>query len=286
MADLTTWLVGFVVFVLFVLYLIKPKPIKGIPLGGKYHWLLGNAPFVYNNLHRFFDFHVEATERLNKTWQLSFPGKNVLKLVDSETIEHVLKTKMDIYSKTLTELDKDMWQELTGRDGFLIAHGKAWNGIRKNISWMFSGKIIREVMFGHFLKNAKIVCGHIENLKAGETIDMQELFLRYTMDSFCEFALGVGPNALKGGMDEFSEAFDRIQHTVFERRIDMPFIYRLKQLFQVKREVQAKKDQATIDNFIYPIIDIFAVKVSLLHSYANFINLLLHCRYYKVERDS
>jgi hypothetical protein len=236
---------AFFLFALLLVY-IRPKPLKGIPLGGPMHWAFGHYPWVLGNLAKdqFLTFQVEMTEKYQRTWQLVFPfNKVVVKVVTPECIQHVVKTNMDNYAKAVTKLDIDMWQELIGREGMLISYGQDWVQKKKKVIWIFSVKMIREVMMDRFLKNAQIVCDKFAALKSGESIDIQDLFLCYTMDSFCEFALGVNTNSLTGGMNEFSHAFDDLQHILFLRYMDRPILFAMKKFFRVERERRAKADQ-------------------------------------------
>lgn len=244
----------------FAAWWFKPRPFPNVPQPGPLHPALGHTKILLANLERFFDWNLEVSERIGSTWQLAFPGKRVLKIHDPKNIEYVLKTKMNNFVKSYRPLDRDRWQELTGRQGMLIAHGKGWNVMRKTASFLFSARVQRDVMFGCFLKNGHIVLDLLEKQARGapgEALDMQEMFFNFTMDSFCEIAFGFSANCLSGSgeMHEFGAAFDRLQHIVFDRRIEFELIYRAKKLFKSAREQQAAKDQATIDKFIYAVVD-------------------------------
>lgn len=198
------------------------------------------------------------SQKFGRTWHVAVPGRTNFKLVDGKCIEHVLKTKHDNYVKILSPFDRTIWFEITGNDGLLMLQDQKWKSGRKVASHLFSTKVLAGHMEAVFLKNGRLLLDRLDKVEKGKAVDMQDLFFRYTMDSFCEIAYGISPNSLVADGDKpsaFSQAFDRMQMRIVARRIEPSFIAKIKLALRLTAdEKQAKEDEKTINDFIYPAV--------------------------------
>lgn len=92
-------------------------------------------------------------------------------------------------------------------------------------------------------------------METNQSIDMQDLFFRFTMDSACAIFYGFCPDSLITGDTEFSVAFERVQERIFTRRsVEPPWLTKIKKLVGTADERQAAADMAALDKYIYPAI--------------------------------
>lgn len=266
----------FVGFVLYVIWTLKPKPLPGIPHPDGYSNFFGDVLTIKKNVHRFLDWHVEVSEKTGGTWQITVPGRqNNLKISNPACIKHILKDNIDNYEKIRVPFDNRIFYELTGNNGLLMLCGKEWKAVRKPVSHLFSSNVLNKHMTAVFIKNAGRV--HNKLVKLGEkSIDMQDIFFRYTMDSFAEIAFGDSPDGLLQEEEpEFSLAFDRIQHRCIMRRIEPEFLFRLKLMFGSADEKQMKKDHATVNEWAYRVIAKRRKQINDKKFEGNILSLLL-----------
>lgn len=243
---------GFLAFVVGFVWYTRARLRPGIP-APRHHWYFGSYPEIIKNKHRFFDWHVEMSEKYKRTWHISIPGRVAFKLVSGDCIEHVLKNQ-DIYCKYLTAYDQQIWSELTGRTGLLTTQDEVWRHGRKIASHLFSTSVLNTHMETVFLKNGNILADKLEKMM-GKDVDMQDMFFRFTMDSFCEIAFGISPNSLlQEEMGSLAESFHRIQERVVARRMEPEVVSRFKRFFKTKSERQMDADHKVFNDFIQPAI--------------------------------
>jgi cytochrome P450 len=119
---------------------------------------------------------------------------------------------------------------------------------------MFSQRKLNDNMERVFLKVGETLIGILASKTNKQEIDVQDLYFRFTMDSFCEIAFGATPNSLQeASTPAFSSAFDRICERIFSRRLEPGPLFRLKKLLGSADERQMVADHKTVDAFILPI---------------------------------
>lgn len=193
------------------------------------------------------------SEKFKRTWHITVPGRTSFKLVSGDCIEHVLKDQ-DIYCKHLKPYDQEIWRELLGKTGLLMSQGEAWRHGRKITSNLFSTTVLKNHMEAVFVRNGHILADRLAK-NVGKEVDMQDLFFRFTMDSFCEIAFGACCGSLsQGEVPELALSFNRMQERVMGRRMEPEIISRTKKFFRSKDERQMTLDSKRMDDFIYPII--------------------------------
>lgn len=266
----------FAAFFLFVLWSLKPKPLPGIPHPDGYSIIFGDLLTIKKNIHRFLDWHVEVSRKTNKTWQITVPGRqNNLKISNPECIKHILKTNIKNYEKIRVPFDNRIFYELTGNKGLLMLCGEEWRAVRKPVTHLFTSNVLSKHMTSVFIKNAQRVHNILAKLDE-ESIDVQDIFFRYTMDSFSEIAFGDSLDGLLQEEEpEFSIAFDRIQHRCVLRRIEPEFLFKLKLMFGSSDEKQMAKDHAVVNDWAYKVIAKRRKQIDDKKYEGNIISLLL-----------
>ena len=106
-----------------------------------------------------------------------------------------------------------------------------------------------------FVKNARLMVDKLNKYAdAGKQFDMQDLYFRYTLESFAEIAFGEKSGLL--GDDEaarWTKSYDVIQALCVLRRIDM--FTGLKRLLQVGREKVISEHMRIINDYAQCVID-------------------------------
>lgn len=108
----------------------------------------------------------------------------------------------------------ERFEELLG-DGIFNVDGDEWAIQRKTASHMFPVRSLRDDMSTVFRAHGRDVVALLDNVAAtGRTIDMQDLFFKFTFDSIGEIAFGVNLGSLHSDDVPFQKAFDTAQHAV------------------------------------------------------------------------
>jgi len=130
-------------------------------------------------------------------------------------------------------------------NGIFFADDEIWGIQRLHAKPLFKKEKIAD-MTPIFVQNSNIVLEILGNTKKGEPVDMQNVFMRYTLDSFGKIAFGIDLKSLDLDVD-FPKFFDKAQNMLFTFNsfILNPLIY--------KRQYQFIIDQ--LDKFIYSVID-------------------------------
>jgi cytochrome P450 len=93
--------------------------------------------------------------------------------------------------------------------GIFNVDGDAWKFHRKIASHVFTSRNIKNDMTSVFVKNARLVVDKLnEHADTGKQFDMQDLYFRYTLESFAEIAFGERPGLL-GDNDAYSAKWAR-----------------------------------------------------------------------------
>jgi cytochrome P450 len=168
----------------------------------------------------------------NKPVHLSYPFQDpVIFINDPATIEHVLKTRFPIYVKGSHFHSR--CADVVG-DGMLGADGEKWRAQRKTAVNVFNVKYFEEFVGGVFENVMQSLKHKLDSYAASETVfDLQELFYRFTMDSFCKIAFDYDLQSMdKDAQDPFAIAFEQAQNHMKYRFVNP--LWRLEELFTSK----------------------------------------------------
>ncbi|KAI7819906.1 cytochrome P450 [Gamsiella multidivaricata] len=137
-----------------------------------------------------------------------------------ENLEHVLKTNFWAYEKGPTF--KGALGDLFG-DGIFVADGHDWKFQRKLASHIFNVKAFREYTSDVFVIEGQRVVDYLTKAAdEGTVVDLHELFLKFTLDSFGTISFGKSFGCLES-MDEkvdFAVSFDDLTATCSDRLLD------------------------------------------------------------------
>lgn len=234
------------------LYLLDPlpwsrkrKPNYPPVVGTIFHQLL--------NLDRFLEFQTDLS-RKHSTFRTLTPFGNYVYTVDPANIEHILKTNFANYGKG--SFNYDVLSDLLG-DGIFAVDGEKWSHQRKISSHEFSTKVLRSYSSAVFRTNAVKLARVISDAaRSNEVIEIQELFMKCTLDSIFKVGFGVELSTLSGSSNEgraFAKAFEDSSAQVFVRYFDV--LWKFKRFLNVGSEAQMKKNLKVIDGFVYKLID-------------------------------
>ncbi|KAF9928677.1 hypothetical protein FBU30_002198 [Linnemannia zychae] len=203
-------------------YGIRPRPdLPGPPcipfLGNTYQ-------MVFLPRNEILQRQTANHEKYGPIYTMSLPGVGrIINILDPEMIDHMLRINFWAYEKgpfLRTQLGP-----LVG-GGIFGADGHQWKWQRKLASHIFNVKSFRTYTSSVFCKEGGLVIDYL-NTKAdkGEIVDLQDVFYKYTLDSFGEIAFGQSFGCLDRPGDEvpFAMAFDRLNQTLSERFITPMF---------------------------------------------------------------
>ncbi|KAF9438655.1 hypothetical protein BGZ76_006216 [Entomortierella beljakovae] len=217
------------VYILYILYKYRnsaygvptrtdiPGP-RGLPLFGNIYMVMMMSRLQV--LQRQAEHHA----KYGKIYTVTVPGVGrILNISDPEMIDHVLRVNFWAYEKGA--FMRDGLAPLVGggifsADGEFLFTFKHWKWQRKLASHIFNVKAFRHYTSKVFIEEARLVIDYLATKEdTGEVVDLQELFYKYTLDSFGEIAFGQSFGCLAKPADEvpFAKAFDRLNHALSER---------------------------------------------------------------------
>ncbi|KAJ8650111.1 hypothetical protein MRB53_003134 [Persea americana] len=210
---------------------------------------------VFHQLFYFNRIYDELTSyaREHPTFRLLALSHSEFYTVDPRNVEHVLKTRFNQYSKG--EYNCTIVRDLLG-DGIFAVDGDRWRQQRKLASSEFSTRVLRDFSCAVFRRNAAKLAGIVSEHEMGkQTLDIQDLLMKCTLDSIFKVGFGVDLNCLGGSSKDgtaFITAFDESNGLVYWRYAD--FLWKIKRLFNVGSEAVLRKNVKLIDDFVYQVI--------------------------------
>ncbi|KAI9019676.1 cytochrome P450 [Hyaloraphidium curvatum] len=175
------------------------------------------------NINRRLEYELERIKeyglvRRVTVWPIFKPSLDVIISNNPADITHI---HSDPYLWVKDAESDNTFEPLLG-EGIFNSDGHAWSASRKIASKLFTLKGFRDYFSGDFINE----CDHLsEHLRAaadaGAVVDLQDLLLRCTLDSFTRLALGKDPKSLYGKPiikdgryslppSEFMNAFDQL----------------------------------------------------------------------------
>lgn len=218
----------------------------------KYHPVGGT---VFNQLLNFNRVHHYMTDLASKykTYRLISPFRNEIYTSDPANVEHMLKTNFDNYGKGWHNYS--ILGDLLG-DGIFTVDGEKWRQQRKVSSYEFSTRVLRDYASIVFQKNvAKLAKIISEAATSNQIMDIQDLFMKSTLDSIFKVGFGVELDSMCGSSEEgtkFSTALDDSSAATLWRYVDV--FWRIKKALNIGVEAKLKKNIKVIDDFVYKLI--------------------------------
>uniref|UniRef100_A0A8R7TRQ6 Cytochrome P450 704C1 n=1 Tax=Triticum urartu TaxID=4572 RepID=A0A8R7TRQ6_TRIUA len=239
-----------VLLLLLALYLLGGQrrrrsypPVAGTMLQQLLNW--GRLPEYMTELSRRYGTFRMLTLTYSGNWVYT---------VDPANVEHILRTNFANYGKG--PMTHGVLEDLLG-DGIFNVDGAKWRHQRKVASFEFTTRALREYSSGVFRDVAAELAGIVAAAAAaGERVDMENLFMRSTLDSIFTVGFGVNLGALSGSNKKgaaFARAFDDASEQVLYRFLDP--LWKAKRLLGVLSEAAMKRWVGTINDFVYAVID-------------------------------
>ncbi|XP_074273171.1 cytochrome P450 704C1-like [Silene latifolia] len=213
------------------------------------------AGTMFNQLLNFKRLHHYMTHLAtkHKTYRLLNPFRNEVYTCDPANVEYILKTNFDNFGKG--DYTYDNVSDLLG-DGIFAVDGHKWRNQRKVSSYEFSTRVLRDFSSTIFRENAVKLANVISDaVKSDHIMDIQDLFMKSTLDSIFKVAFGVELDSMCGSNEEgirFSQAFDDASATSLYRYVDI--LWPVKRFLNIGLEAKLKQDIRIINDFVYRLI--------------------------------
>ncbi|XP_020084747.1 cytochrome P450 704C1-like [Ananas comosus] len=248
-AAIVTLLLG-VCFAKLLLLLSRQNPTRRKP---NYAPIAGTIFHQLLNIHRLVDYHTTISRR-HKTFRMLTPSCNYVYTVDPANVEYILKTNFANYGKG--ELSYSVMRDLLG-DGIFAVDGDKWRQQRKIASFEFSAKVLRDFSSVVFRNTAAKLANIVAEFASSyQMMDIQDLFMKSTLDSIFKVGFGVELDTLSGSNEEgrkFAKAFDDSSCQLLRRFLDVS--WKVKRFLNIGSEAEMKRNIKLIDDFVYKLID-------------------------------
>ncbi|KAM5555667.1 hypothetical protein ABKV19_023541 [Rosa sericea] len=221
----------------------------------RYHPVAGTVVHQLINFPRLHHYMTELAGKYN-TYRMLDLFKGAVYTADPANVEYVLKTNFTNYGK-----GSYMYSILSDGlgDGIFAVDGQKWRHQRKVTSAEFSTKVVRDFSSAVFKTNAVKLAGIIYEAAtscSNQAIEIQDLFMKSTLDSIIKILLGIELDSMSGKDEEgnrFSHAFESGQEATLYRLIDM--FWKIKRFLNIGKEAELKKNIKEVDHFLYKLIN-------------------------------
>ncbi|OIV91478.1 hypothetical protein TanjilG_02096 [Lupinus angustifolius] len=183
---------------------------------------------------------------------LSFTRSEVY-TADPPNIQHILLTNFANYGKGWYQIN--VLTDLLG-NGIFTVDGEKWRHQRKAASYQFSTKLFRDLSSSVFKSNAIKLAGIVsEAAISNNVIELQDLFMKSTLDSVFKVVLGVELDTMCGTYEEgtqFSYAINEASAAIMYRFFN--FLWKIQRLLNIGSEAVVRKNLRIVDEFVYKLI--------------------------------
>ncbi|KAF8977507.1 hypothetical protein BGZ46_007330 [Entomortierella lignicola] len=218
--NVSKLVLAYVLYIVFKyrrsVYGIRPRPeIKG-PQGLP---LIGNTlEMVAVPLSGIYQKHERLRALYGKVYTFAMPAVGrIIYLHDPELLDHCLRVNFSAYGKG-ARLKESLFP-LVG-NGIFTADSVHWKWQRKLASNIFNVNAFRQYTSDVFCREGDLAIDYLNSIAdTGRPIDIQKLFLCFTLDAFGEIGFGASFGCLKNPEQEvkFAAAFDRLNQGVANR---------------------------------------------------------------------
>lgn len=223
---------------------------SALPIIGDTRLMLKNAPVVYEWL-------TEICTQLNgEPVELRALGRRpMIVLTSPSAFEDVLKTQFDAFPKGSVVCET--LRDLLGHGIFAVDHAQ-WVRQRKIAANLFTMRALRDSMSLTIQTHTRTL--HSVLLRAASdnessSIDLFQVFNRFTMEAFAEIGFGIQMNCLERGEDhELQRAFDETQRLIRRRFVRPSWFWKTQRLLGVGAEQQLKKNLAVLNDTVLGIV--------------------------------
>ncbi|KAF9973365.1 hypothetical protein BGZ73_003397 [Actinomortierella ambigua] len=219
---------------------------KGLPL-------IGNLIDFVRSGRDPLGFRQEGHRKFGDVFTLTVPVYGRFIFVNTpEHMQYLLKDNFENYTKGSTFQNRLI--DLLGH-GIFIVNGPQWKIHRKTASNIFTTKLYRDLVQGAFKATAADLCDALGKVAdRGSYVDLQNEFLKLTLDAFGQLTFGLKFDAVKTeGKNEFGTAYDFMTNQI-EARATNPYWYITELLMPSKRR-EIRSAIATIDRYAMKAIE-------------------------------
>eukprot|EP01087_Luapelamoeba_hula_P021355 TRINITY_DN743_c0_g1_i3.p1 TRINITY_DN743_c0_g1~~TRINITY_DN743_c0_g1_i3.p1 ORF type:complete len:434 (-),score=51.99 TRINITY_DN743_c0_g1_i3:159-1460(-) len=206
------WVLVVAVVALFLVWDFRRKNVGALSNGPTSWPLVGSVPSVLKHVKYIHNFHYDCLAKYGDTYRLwglgPLPSYTII-TSNPENAKHFLTTNFENY-----ERNNDVWRfgKLFGQ-GIFASNGVQWQFHRRTARPLFTKVSVAE-MLPHFVNHGQKVIKILGDAATSkQTIDLQDLIFRFTLDSICTIGFGHNINSLDKPVP-FSEAFNRSQKTI------------------------------------------------------------------------
>ncbi|KAL8554386.1 hypothetical protein ACS0TY_002536 [Phlomoides rotata] len=218
----------------------------------KYHPIGGTVIHQLVNFDRLHDYMTDLAGKY-KTYRLIGPFRSEVYTSDPANVEYMLKTNFENYAKGW--YNYSILRGLLG-DGIFTVDGEKWREQRKVSSHEFSTRVLRDFSSVVFRKNVVKLANIVsEAANSTKPMDIQDLFMKASLDSIFRVAFGVELDTMCGSNEEgvkFSTAFDDASAMTLWRYVDIS--WKIKKALNIGSEAVLKKNVRVVDEFVYKLI--------------------------------
>lgn len=218
----------------------------------KYHPIAGTVFHQLLNFHRLHDYMTDLA-RKHKTYRLLGLFRNEIYTSDPPNVEYMLRTNFENFGKG--SHNHRILRDLLG-DGIFTVDGEKWRQQRKISSYEFSTRVLREYSSVIFRRSAVKLAKIVSKAStSGQAIDIQDLFMKSTLDSIFHVSFGIDLDSLHGVNEEtgkFCNAFEASSTMTLWRYVDVA--WPLKKILNIGSEATLKENIKIVDEYIYKLI--------------------------------
>ncbi|XP_010249432.1 PREDICTED: cytochrome P450 86B1 [Nelumbo nucifera] len=215
--------------------------------------VLGIMPTLFFNINRAYDWITETLIKSGGTFRFRgmwTSGAYVIVTSDPSNIEYMLKTRFKNFPKG--QYFRERFSDLLG-DGIFNADDDLWKEQRRiATSEMHSRRFLQySLQTIQDLVHQKLLKLLNKLAVSGESIDLQDVLLRFTFDNICTAAFGVDPDCLAIDLPEvpFAKAFELATEFSVLRFVTPPLLWKSMKYFGVGSEKRLKEAVEIVHKF-------------------------------------
>ncbi|RIA86129.1 cytochrome P450 [Glomus cerebriforme] len=280
MAIATAILVGLLGLLIYLLVKYPDRSIGTKPRtdlnGPKGLPLIGNLLDIHKNEKGLIMFVYETLMEYGPNATYTLPGMGrIITINNPECLEHVMKTNFEGYIRG--KMFYKLLHDVLG-DGIFNTFGNNWRMQRKLSSHLFNTKNFREIIYDVFEEETKKMLNILDNFaKSGKSLDLQDLFFRFTLDAFGKITFGMDFKCLTNPDNpvQFAKSFDFTQR-VLGNRLENPF-WSITELF-TKEGRKMREECKYLSEFGNQIIENRRNDLEALKNPKDVVNLFMNAR--------
>ncbi|XP_010910908.1 cytochrome P450 86B1 [Elaeis guineensis] len=215
--------------------------------------VLGALPTLFFHLGNVYDWATDSVTRAGGTFPyrgMWFCSAYGVMTVNPANIEYMLKTRFSNFPKG--RYYRERFVDFLG-DGIFNADDQTWRHQRRAATaemhsarfTEYSADTMRELVHRRLL----LLLDRLS--AAGQTVDLQDVFLRFTFDNICTAAFGVDPGCLAVDLPAipFAKAFEQATELTLVRFTVPPFAWRIMKYLNIGSEKRLKGAVQTVHKF-------------------------------------